>query len=234
MNSHGLLERADSYLNTEWRGSRGPWPRASGPFITLSREAGSGGASLARLMARQLNADAPRDVVWHVFEGDLTAHMLKENRMPTRYARFLPEDRVPEWTASVGELVGLHPSLWELVRKTNESMRDLARKGHVILVGRGANFATANISSGMHVRLVAPAEHRARYLGRLYNLPESDAAALNARCDAARRRYVKTTFNADVSDPAHYDLVLNTARVSLPEAAAMIVSRIKAMTPRGD
>jgi cytidylate kinase len=224
-----MLERADTYLNSEWRESRSPWSRerAPGPFVTVSREAGSGGASFARILVRKLNAEASGGVFWRLVEGDVTATMLRENRLPVRIARFLPEEHVPELSASIGELVGLHPNLWDLVQKTNETMRRLAAAGHVILVGRGANFATAGLANGTHVRLVAPPEHRARYLSQLYNISEAESLARNAKCNAARRSYVKSTFNADVTNPSAYHLVFNTAQVALSQAAELVRAHIR-------
>lgn len=231
MNMLHLSRGTVGYLAAEWTGSRSPWAeKFSAPFITLSRQAGSGGARLARILARRLEDDPAHDATWKIFDINLTARMLQTCRLPTRLARFLPEDRLPEVNACIGELVGLHPNLWELVQKTNETMRQLATKGYAILVGRGANFATKDIAHGVNVRLVAPPEHRARYLAQLYNISEKAALAYNARCEAARRRYVRTYFNADVDDPTAYDLVINTAQVPLDEAAELIARRLQQRT----
>jgi cytidylate kinase len=223
-----LIGRTDTYLHSQWRDTRTPWgaPKSPPPFITISREAGSGGSSLARLLTRRLNGESPADIVWRVYEGNLTTKMLEANQLAARVARFLPEDRVSELASSIGELVGLHPNLWELVQKTNETMRTLAQQGHVVLVGRGANFATAGLPNGLHVRLVASEEHRARYLAQRYNIPEAEALAHNRRGDAARRRYVKTNFNADVDDPRGYDLCLNTEKMPLDAAASLIATQV--------
>lgn len=230
MNTPVLMESAGSYVSSQ---SHTPWATkpATAPFVTLSREAGSGGASLARLLARRLDRETPGTASWTVFDDNLTPQMLKEHGLPTRFARFLPEDRVSEISASIGELVGLHPSLYDLVQKTNRTMRDLAARGHAVLVGRGANFATKDLPHALHVRLVASVEHRARYLARLYNLSESDARVYNAKCDAARRRYVKAYFDADVAAPGAYDLVINTSRVSLEEAARLICASLRTRLP---
>jgi cytidylate kinase len=232
MDNAPLFLSASSYLNTEWRGSRPPWSRSpGGAFVTISRQAGSGGSSLARLLARKFNAEAPDGVVWQVFEDNLTPRMLKTHHLPTSLARFLPEGRVSEIQASIGEFVGLHPNLWELVQKTNETMRELASRGNVILVGRGANFATEGIPHGVHVRLIAPKKDRAAYLIRRYGVTEPEALVYNARCDRARHGYVKTYFNADDRDPSAYTLVLNTSRMPLPEAARVICAHTQATTP---
>jgi cytidylate kinase len=200
------------------------------PFITISREACSGGSSLALLLAQQLNAGAAAETIWSIFGGNIINQMLQTHHLPEDLARFLPEDKVPEINATIGEIVGLHPSLWDLMQKAKETMRRLALGGHVILVGRGANFATAGIAGGVHVRLVAPPLHRARYYAQRFGISEADALVHNSRCDAARRRFVTAHFNAAVEDASAYDLVINTAQVPLTEAAQLVISHLHART----
>jgi len=229
-----VLDRAETYLNTQWRSSSPPWSakaRNSHAFVTVSRQSGSGGTSFARALARLLNGEAPDGVMWTVFDGNLTNHMLEANHLSPRLARFLPEDKVSEVNASIGELVGLHPSLWDLVQKMNSTMRDLAEHNHAILVGRGSNFATRLMEGGVHVRLIAPAENRARYLALLYDMSEQEALIFNAKRDAASRRYVRANFNADIDDPRSYDLVFNTGEIPIADAAAITASLLKARHP---
>jgi cytidylate kinase len=218
---------SDGQAGTEWKDSRPPWVKPPVPFITISRECCSGGSTLAQMLARKLSG-ATVGAAWTIFGGNLINQMLQTHHLPTDLARFLPEDRVPEVSATIGEIVGRHPSLWDLVQKANHTMRQLAREGQVIFVGRGANFCTADVPGGVHVRLVAPASYRAKYYAHRFNLPLDQAAKHNEKCDAARRRYVSTHFNADVADPSAYDLVINTAHVPLEEAAEMIIAHLRA------
>jgi cytidylate kinase len=233
MNAHSPLERAQPYLSAEWQDSRTPWKDSSRPtpFITISRESGSGGSSLARCIARRLNAEDPEGVPWRIFNGNLITRVLESNDLPAQFARYLPEDKVGEVDAVIGELVGLHPNLWDLVQKTNLVIRQLAREGRAIFVGRGANFATAALPYGVHVRLVAPAEDRARAMA-VGHLSEEAARQQNERVDAARRKYVKMHFDADISNPAAYDLVVNTGRIRLEQAASLVISLVEARLPR--
>ncbi len=230
MHANQTLERTEGYFTAEWHGSRSPWIRSPAPFITISRESCSGGSRLAQLIAGKFNSRRSPQGEWSLFGGNIINQMLLANHLPEDLARFLPEDRVPEVNATIGEIVGLHPSLWVLVQKANETMRRLASGGHVILVGRGANFATANIPAGIHVRLVAPPAYRARYYAQRFGVSESDALLHNAKCDAARRRYVSAHFNAAIENPAAYDLVINTAQVPLEEAVEMVASHVHAQT----
>jgi len=234
MNATRSIEKTDAFFGSEWREKHAVAPAATvRPFVTLSRESGSGGASLARLLVRELNAHAPAEICWVVTEGTITTQMLRQYHLSDHLARFLPEDRVSEISSSVGELVGLHPSLWDLVQKTNQTMRRLARQGHVVLVGRGANFATAGLAGGVHVRLLASPEYWARYSAQLYSLSEQEAQAFNGKRDAAARRYVRSTFNADIGDPAGYDLVINMEHVSFVQAAQLVLAQVQARMQAG-
>ncbi|HEY8994297.1 MAG TPA: cytidylate kinase-like family protein [Lacunisphaera sp.] len=220
------LERTGGYFEAQLRDSRAPWAKSPAPFITISRESCAGGSGLAEILLQKLAGDG-----WTGFGGNVINQMLAANHLPAQMARFLPEDSVPEVNATIGEMVGLHPSLWELMQKANQTIRQLAKGGHVILVGRGANFATAGLAGGIHVRLIAPVDQRARYFAQRFNVSEAAALAHNAKCDAARRRYVKVHFNAEVADPAAYDLVINTGHVPLTEAADMVITHLRALEP---
>lgn len=228
MNTNLTLERTEGYFTAEWHESRSPWIKSPAPFITISRECCSGGSRLAQLIAEKFNAGSAPQGGWSLFGGNIINQMLLANHLPTDLARFLPEDKVPEVNATIGEIVGLHPSLWELVQKANATMRRLASGGHVILVGRGANFATAGIPGGIHVRLVAPPVYRARYYAKRFGVSEAEALLHNVKCDAARRRYVSAHFNAAVENPSAYDLVINTAQVPLEEAVELVAAHVHA------
>lgn len=225
---HLPLERTRGYFASELRDPQAPWIKPPEPFITISRESCAGGSGLAQVLAQKLNAEAPPDGRWGIFGGNVVHQMLVANHLPDELARFLPEDRVPEVRATIGEIVGRHPSLWELVQKTKQTMRQLAKAGRVILIGRGANFATADLGGGVHVRLVAPAGQRARYYAERFKVTEEEAYRENARCDAARRRYVQAHFNAEVANSAAYDLVINTTHVPIAEAADMVIAHLRA------
>ena len=165
---------------------------------------------------------------WLMYHGNLIEETLRTNHLPPQLARFLPEDRIRRVDGALGELVGLHPDLWELVDKTNEFIRHVAREGHAILLGRGANFATAGVPHGLHVRLVASENFRAVCTARWLGVPANVARTHNALRDAARRRYVRATFGTDVDDPLSYDLVLNVEMLPREALLQLIVEAAEA------
>ena len=227
------LEKAEAYLNLHLtRLSRAPAKSACLPFITLSRESGAGATTLARMLAYDLNAAlSPDEAPWTLFDGNLVEAMLEANHYSAALARYLPEDAVSEIEASVGELVGLHPNLWELTQKTNALIRRLARLGHCILIGRGSNFAAAGLPNGTHLRLIGSPEQRAAHLAEAHGWSPPDARQHLERTDAARRRYVQRTFGRAIDDPLGYDAIINTDLVPLVEAAQWIAHRVRRHEP---
>lgn len=232
MKTHPGLETAGAYLHAHLGNTGAAWAgKPEGPFVTISRESGAGGSSLARALALRLNSHLSEHTQWTVYTGNLIEELLQSQQLSPRLARFLPEDKIPEISAAIGELVGLHPNLWDLVQKTNELMRRLARSGFAIFVGRGANFATASIAHGVHVRLVGAPSHRARHFARFQQIDEAEAILENSKRDLARERYVRTHFNANIADPNAYDLMIDTGRVDLSEATELVATLVMARMP---
>lgn len=197
-----------------------------GPFITISREAGTGGSSLAKALVKKLDAreDGGEGLPWTVFDGELVQHVLVEANLPSRLARYLPEDRIPAIVSAVGEILGLHPDLWTLLERTNETVRRLAMLGRAVIVGRGGNFATNGIANGLNIRLVGSPGRRAERMAEMSGCSLQNATILIQKIDAARRDYVHSAFDRDVSDASAYDLVINTDSLSTMEAVEAVLA----------
>src|SRR5262245_17933298 len=63
--------------------------------VTISRQSGSGGRSIAACLSLELesrmgSASSP----WTVFDWNLVEKVREEHRLPPRVVRFMPEDRV--------------------------------------------------------------------------------------------------------------------------------------------
>ena len=130
----------------------------------------------------------------------------------------MPEDRVSEFGDAIEELFGAHPPSWTLLRQIEETVLQLASKGNVILIGRGANLITRPLGHVFHVRLVGSLEKRLKHCQDRYGITRNAALRLIRDEDRGRKRYLKKYFDEDLDDPLLYNLVLNTDL--LPHAAA--------------
>lgn len=191
--------------------------------ITISRQTGSGGHTVAQKLADYLQVQQPAGSrPWMVFDRNLVEKVLEDHNLPARLAKFMPEDRISQVSDTMDELFGLHPPSWILVRKTSETILHLAQLGHVIVIGRGANVITRKLPHLLHVRLVGSLEIRVKRLQELGGLDHREALRVAEREDRARARYVKQFFDKNIDDPLLYHMVINTDLISSDEAARMI------------
>jgi cytidylate kinase len=109
-----------------------------------------------------------------------------------------------------------------LARQNAETLLALAEVGNAIIIGGGGNIIAAKVPHALHVRLVAPLDHRLRRAHQIYGMPPHEARAFCITQDLSREEYVQTHLNTDVSDATHYHLVINTSLISYDAIAELI------------
>jgi cytidylate kinase len=202
-------------------------------LVTLSRQLGAGGSQVAEAVAEALGfrlvdrALADSVAARAGVPAEDVARL--EERTPGFLERFLhasaaelPDPFVPP----TGALDG--PEEAKLVRATRALVRELAAEGRVVIVGRGAWAILAGQPAALHVRVVAPLEQRVARLVERLRTDARTAQQLIARSDAERARYFEAYYGLDVNDPTHFDLVVNSARLGIAGAAALIVACVRA------
>jgi cytidylate kinase len=198
------------------------------PFLTISREAGAGGISVAKKVVELLNAGQHK-IPWTVFDKELIEVVRKQHNLSDDVAKYMTESSVNEITDYIGEMLGLHPSSFELVQKTNETIITLARMGKTIIVGRGGHLLTNRLEGGFHVRIVAPVDWRLQRLQENNKLNEKEARTRLKETDNSRRKYVRDNFDSDVEDVLNYDCTINSGQMTLDAAAALIARHIETL-----
>lgn len=195
------------------------------PAITFSRETGAGAVTISSRLAELLEKETKGEQ-WAVFDRDLVDEVLKSNNLPERLGEFLVEAKQSEIKDFVGQIVGLHPPVWTLIEKTNDTIRRLANTGNVILVGRGAHCVAGRMTNAFHVRLVCPLEKRVERVIESYQVNATEARRLIEVKDRERREYVQRYFDRDIEDPLDYHLVINTGSLSDDEVATIVAGAV--------
>lgn len=107
----------------------------------------------------------------------------------------------------------------ELRGLIRSAIAEVAAQGRVVIVAHAASFALCERRDTLRVSLTAsPATRAARIDG------EGDATKRLARADGQRADYLKRFYGVSTEQPHHYDVVLNTDRLSAEDAAALIVA----------
>jgi cytidylate kinase len=197
--------------------------------ITISRQYGSGGSDIARLVAERLG--------WMLIDNEFVDRVAEragctteevqqqEERVPTlieRLARALTVSAPEMFAAAADPQVTLPPED-RLVRLTEAVIAEAVQQGDVVMVGRGAQAYLAEREHTLHVFVVGPRDLRVAEAVRRLGSTADEAEKRLDDVDDGRRRYVKTHYHRAWDDAAGYDLVVNTGRFSYEAAAELIV-----------
>jgi len=216
------LLQAGEYRELSGRAAKEPTGRRY--VITISREAGAQGTSVARAVGKRLS--------WQVYDGELLDRVAKEMGSEVNVLHLIDEKPVSWLLECIQSLAAqYHLSQDSYMVHLIATVRSLAQQGNCVIVGRGANFMLPHDTS-LNVRLVAGHKDRVATLQRLRQVPEKEAARLEEQIGRERFDFVKRRFGKDVNDPHFYDLVLNTSHLSVDDCAEVIVAALRRLEAR--
>lgn len=102
-------------------------------------------------------------------------------------------------------------------------LKDLYKKGDVVIIGRGANIILAGTPGVMHVGLMAPLEVRVQTLMQREHMERDEAEVYVDELERARVAYFQKFFKVSPNDPTLYHMMLNMDKME-PKTAADVVS----------
>lgn len=184
--------------------------------ITISRQYGAGTSEVAQMLSNRLG--------FRVIEEELLTMAAQRSGLDVTKI-----ERVYEQRPSFQDLRIYKEQSEKYITAVDETLNELASKGNVIIVGRGANLALLTHRNVFNLRLVADFAIRVKRVMDREKTPEAEIRRRIADADYAREAYYRYLYNVMPDDPSIYDLVLNTSRVTLEEAAAMIVAAFEAI-----
>ena len=99
---------------------------------------------------------------------------------------------------------------------------ELASRGNVILIGRGAQIVLKDIPGVFKARIVAPRDVRVKRIAQQQGTTYDEAFDFVNRYDNQRRALIRTLFDQDLKDWDLYDLILNTNNYDLETGSDII------------
>jgi len=203
------------------------------PVITITRQYGSGGSEVASLVAATLT--------WDLVDNQFVDEVARRAGLPVHEVALLDE-RAPRLLERVARAMALaSPELFlsaatepagagdegTIVRMTERIIEEAAAHGRSVLVGRGAQALLARRPDALHVYTVASTPWRIAHASAQLSLDRPSAARLLEDTDARRDAYVRTHYGRSRADLTTYDAVLNTERLGIEGAAALIVAEAR-------
>lgn len=199
------------------------------PFVTISRQAGAGGHTLANTLIEKFEQEPDKELFgdWEMFDQKLV--------------KMVADD--PDLTVSVESLLGeeYHRSAEDffrqiLISSTHQDIvadrifslvRLLAEVGKAVIVGRAGSEVTRDLGPSASLRLVAPEKIRLARMMELHGHNAKEAAEKMRRHDAGRARLLKRHFRVNIDDPLVYDATWNTAEASFEAIADSVIAILK-------
>jgi len=207
--------------------------RAAPPLITVTRQYGSGGSDVARLVAKALG--------WTLIDNEFVDDVARLAGLPPEEVA-QREERAPGLlerlarTLAVGSpemfITSAAPPQVEadestIVKMTERVIAEAAAEGRVVLVGRGAQAVLAQRENALHVYVVASKPWRKKLAVERLGVDPANVDRVVDETDKQRDHYVKAHYGRDRHDLTNYDLVLNAERLGFDGAAALVVAEAR-------
>jgi cytidylate kinase len=197
--------------------------------ICISRTDGSRAQEIASSVAKRLGfrliaediveraaveAGVEREVIADIERGRTALVRLIEGFGPTGAAAgyFSPTDTHVTGRPAGDELRGLIRSVIE----------EVAAEGSAVILAHAASLALAGHDDVLRVLVTASPEIRAQRVASTCGTNQKQAARAIQRSDADRADYIKRFYRVSSELPTHYDLLINTDRLTPDQAARVI------------
>lgn len=196
-------------------------------IITVSREFGSGGRTIGRLIAEKLNIPFyDKELVDQIaMESGFAPKFVEEHgehspgSSPFSYA-FAPQG-VP------GVMNGLSTAdfLWNIQCSV---ILQLAEKGPCVIVGRNADYILKDRPDALHIFVHADMDFRADRIVRLYGESEKTPMARLQEKDKRRRVNYQHYTGRTWGMAQNYDLCLDSSTIGVEKCAEIVVDLVNA------
>jgi|1185.fasta_scaffold04435_2 cytidylate kinase len=180
------------------------------PIIAITREMGSLGKDVAAALGEELGVP----VIYH----EVIDHLA--DRMRVRKSHVI---RLLDGSAGLVERLTADQTSLSIF--TADEIYGIAAKGGAIIRGWGATHLLREVPHALSVRVCAPFELRkTRMMKRLATDDEERVADEIRTNDEAHTAIMRRHFGVQWTEPEHYDIVLNTKRVSVGECVAEVLT----------
>ena len=197
-------------------------------LITIGRQIGSGGLQVAKHVADRLGIE--------VYDKNLLMLTAKEGGIAPEI--LYSKDEKPVGMGRFARFLGIRSSVYsdsqiysdastlsqdDLFALQSKVIKDIARSGSGVFVGRCADYVLRDFDNMMSVFITADEPDRIARVAARHGLDEAAACKYIADGDRRRSGYYNYYTFKKWGDGASYDLCLNTSRFGIEQTAETIV-----------
>ena len=207
--------------------------------ITVSRELGSGGRTIGRKLAAQLQVRySDKNLIEGLMEKFKLSSYEIERIKGTKQNWLSDLLEVVAPVPNSGSYIGFEPRRgddWngqgikadDIVGAEAQILHGIAAEGSCVIAGRSAFFVLKDHPNKLNIFIQAPLEKRVQRVMEKQSLTEEEAREVIASVDKSRDTFVQRYAGVSRYDARNYDLVLNVGDLTDDEAVACILKYIK-------
>lgn len=186
-------------------------------IITISRETGSGGGTIAYLLADKLGQP------WKVYHEEIVNEIAEKTHLEKELISEIDEHRTPFIEQIMLDFFGKrYLNLGAYHKQLARILSAIGQRGKAIVIGRGANFL---LPSSLKIRIICDMKHRVERLMKIRNLSRNEAKKIIQTSDKKRYELIKALYGHDVKKAHHYDLVIRIDKnLTIEDAVEVILA----------
>lgn len=195
-------------------------------IITISRQFGSGGRSVGRLVAQKLGIPFyDKELVDQVcLESGFAPQFVEEHGEHAPGKSLLSYIFAPQGVPGVMNGMSTADFLWHIQCST---ILQLAEQGPCVIVGRNADYILKDRKDAFHAYIYADMDFRTDRIIRLYGESEKKPEVRLQEKDKRRALHYQHYTGRNWGEAANYDICINTTDIGVERAADVILSLIQ-------
>ena len=190
-------------------------------IVSIAREFGSGGAETGRKLAGMLGIP--------FYDKELITLAAQKTGLNERYLEAHDEKPAHPLSFALGAgmyLGGVQPVNQALLKAQFDTIRQLARQGSCVLVGRCADYILKDDPRLFSCFICAPLEQRVERIAQLHDLSHEAAEELIRKTDKQRASYHNFYSPQSWGRAASYDLCVNSS-MGIDNVVQLILAAIR-------
>ena len=185
--------------------------------ITISREYGSGGRYIGKLIADKLGVK--------LYDKEFITKVAEETGLSEEYIENNEQKRDILAVLNNGYYSGLNNSD-ELFIKESELIKEVANKESCVIVGRCADFILKDKENVTKVFVYSNMKNKIERAVNIYGIHKNDAEKEIKKIDKLRANHYKYYTDKDWKDNSNYDICINSDTLGVEKVADLICKMV--------
>ena len=182
-------------------------------IITISREYGSGGRYIGKLVAEKLGIK--------LYDNEFVLKMAEDTGLSAKYIEDNEQKRNILDNFNNGYYYGFNNSD-ELFIKESELIKEIANKESCVIIGRCADFILKDRKNVLKVFVSSSMDDKIKRATSFYGLDKSKAEKEINRINKLRANHYKYYTEKEWNNPSNYDICINSDAIGIENAVELI------------